>query len=266
MPKSSFDVDAQAFITAAAITDVTQQNAINTLVLDLKSFNIWNDLLAIYPVVGGTATQHKFNLKDPQNTDAAYRLTFSTGWTHSTNGMIPNGTSAFANTFFTPSTAMPTGGDSLHYYSRTNASSTNDYMIGCETLLPTKILGLVGKRTANGRGFYVSSNPSLTYQNALQDNLARDTRGLFSGSGNGANTYFYLKGIQLATNTTLQTLLTRVTNILYLGALRNNTGIAVNFTSKECAFASIGKEMTPTKLVDLNTIVQTFNTTLSRQV
>ena len=36
MPK--FDPDAQAFITAAAITDVTQQNAINTLVINLKTF------------------------------------------------------------------------------------------------------------------------------------------------------------------------------------------------------------------------------------
>jgi hypothetical protein len=266
MPKSSFDADAQAFITAAAITDNTQKNAINTLVIDLKSYGIWNDLLAIYPVVGGTASQHKFNLKDPRDLDVAYRLTFSTGWTHSTNGMTPNGTSAFANSFFTPSTAMPTGGDSLHYYSRTNATSVTDYLIGCETLLPTTILGLVGKRTANGRGFYVSSNPSLSYQNAQQDNLARDTRGLFSGTGNGANTYFYLKGIQLATNTTLQTLLTRATNILYLGASRSNVGTAVNFTSKECAFAGIGKEMTPTKLVDLNTIVQAYQTTLSRQV
>ena len=32
------------------------------------------------------------------------------------------------------------------------------------------------------------------------------------------------------------------------------------------AFAAIGKEMTTTKLVDLNTIVQAFNTTLARQV
>ena len=36
MPKApAFDADAQAFITAAAITDATQQNAINTLVLAL---------------------------------------------------------------------------------------------------------------------------------------------------------------------------------------------------------------------------------------
>jgi hypothetical protein len=37
----AFDPDAQAFITAAAITDPTQQAAINTLVVDLKGYSIW---------------------------------------------------------------------------------------------------------------------------------------------------------------------------------------------------------------------------------
>ena len=63
MPKISFDADAQAFITAAAITDLNQQNAINTLVVSLKGYSIWTKFKAIYPIVGGTASQHKYNLK-----------------------------------------------------------------------------------------------------------------------------------------------------------------------------------------------------------
>ena len=57
------DTDAQAFITAAAITDPTQQAAINTLVVDLKGYSIWTKMKAVYPFVGGTAATHKFNLK-----------------------------------------------------------------------------------------------------------------------------------------------------------------------------------------------------------
>ena len=41
------DPDAQAFITAASITDPTQQAAINTLVVDLKGYNIWSKMKAI---------------------------------------------------------------------------------------------------------------------------------------------------------------------------------------------------------------------------
>ncbi len=68
------DADAQAFITATAITDLTQQTAINTLVTQLKTYGIWTKMKALYPFVGGTATAHKFNLKDPRDLDAAFRL------------------------------------------------------------------------------------------------------------------------------------------------------------------------------------------------
>jgi len=57
----AFDPDAQAFITAASITDPTQQSAINQLVVDLKGYNIWTKFKAIYPIVGGSASSHKWN-------------------------------------------------------------------------------------------------------------------------------------------------------------------------------------------------------------
>ena len=92
------DADAQAFITAAAITDATQKSAIDTLVTGLKTDGIWTKMKAIYPFVGGTATTHKYNLKDPRDLDAAFRLVFNGGWTHSSTGALPNGTNGYANT------------------------------------------------------------------------------------------------------------------------------------------------------------------------
>ncbi len=47
------DPDAQAFITAASITDPTQQSAINQLVVDLKGYSIKDDTV---PHAGGGAT------------------------------------------------------------------------------------------------------------------------------------------------------------------------------------------------------------------
>jgi len=95
---SSFDPDAQAFITAAAITDPTQQSAINTLVVGLKADDLWTNMQAIYPFVGGTATTHKYNLKDPRDLNAAYRLSFSGGWTHSVDGALGNGVNNICDT------------------------------------------------------------------------------------------------------------------------------------------------------------------------
>ena len=89
------DPNAQAFITAAGITDPTQQSAIDNLVIGLKADGLWTPMQALYPFVGGTASTHKYNLKDPRDLDAAYRLQFNGGMTHSANGILFNGTNGY---------------------------------------------------------------------------------------------------------------------------------------------------------------------------
>jgi hypothetical protein len=68
------------------------------LVSDLKRFGLWTKIKAFYPFVGGNATSHKFNLKDPRDSNDAYRLTFSGGWTHSSMGIKGNNSNTVANT------------------------------------------------------------------------------------------------------------------------------------------------------------------------
>ena len=271
---SGVDSDALAFLTATSITDSTIVNAINTLVTDLKGYGIWTKMNAIWPFVGGTATTHKFNLKDPQDTNAAFRLVFNGGWVHSATGAKPNGTNAWADTFLIPNTVMPSGGDHLAYYSRTNSAKDIDYVIGAEntTIIgsPT-VLGLVAKRNAslgaNGRGFYATSNPSLTYINALQDNSSRDTRGLFLGIGSALNTYYILNNNILASNSSLQTRVSRLVESLPIGAFKVNGNIgATAYTDKECAFASVGSDLSLAEAANLYTAVQAFQTALGRQV
>ena len=97
---AAYDPDAQAFFTASGLTGATNLSAINQLVIDLKGFGIWTKMKAIYPFIGGTASLHKWNLKNPLDTDAAFRLVFNGGWTHSSTGALPNGTNAYANTFY----------------------------------------------------------------------------------------------------------------------------------------------------------------------
>ena len=109
-PTSAVDPDAQAFITAAAITNPTQQAAINTLVVDLKGYNIWTKFKAIYPIVGGVASSHAVNLKTP----GTFNLTFGTGWTHNSNGMTSLNT--FAQTGIQPSTVLGLNDSHLSYF------------------------------------------------------------------------------------------------------------------------------------------------------
>lgn len=94
------DADAAAFIAAAGITNQTQQVAINSLVVTLKNYGLWSKMKAAYPMVGGTAAAHKYNLVNPADTDAAFRLVFSGTWTHSATGAKPTSGTSYADTFF----------------------------------------------------------------------------------------------------------------------------------------------------------------------
>jgi len=123
---AAVDPDAQAFITAASITDLTQQSAINQLVVDLKGYNIWTKFKAIYPIVGGVASSHSVNLKTP----GTYNLTFASGWTHSSTGMTP--LNAYADTAFNVNAYR--NNNHISYYSRTNIDEvTNE--IGAANVL-----------------------------------------------------------------------------------------------------------------------------------
>jgi len=117
---SYIDLNALTFISASGITNLTQKTAINQLTIDLKSYGIWNKTKAVYPFVGGTATTHKWNLKDPQDTDAAFRLNFFGSMTHNSNGITGNGLNAYALTYINPSSNMTLDSTSVTLYSRTD--------------------------------------------------------------------------------------------------------------------------------------------------
>jgi len=116
----TYDPDAQLFFNAEAAAGVTltttEKDAVNQWVVDSKAANIWTKFKAIYPMVGGTATSHKFNLKNPLDTNAAFRLAFNGGWTHSSNGALPNGTNAYASTFLIPNTVFGSGYAAIGIY------------------------------------------------------------------------------------------------------------------------------------------------------
>jgi len=73
----TYDADAQKFFDSTGISDTLQKSALNALVRQLKDSALWAKFSAIYPMVGGSANYDKWNLKDPRNTDAAYRLSFN---------------------------------------------------------------------------------------------------------------------------------------------------------------------------------------------
>ena len=175
------DPDAVAFLAAAGITDATITSAICTLVSSMKSNGTWAKMNAIYPMVGGTATTHKFNLKNPLDTNAAFRLSFVGGWTHSSNGALPNGTNAYAETYLRVDSLSQ---NSTHnsYYSRSNtpspvAGTKFQYEIGANylTISPPYLFGLILLRL----GITV---PLINQRTISTTTTILDTRGHYIGN------------------------------------------------------------------------------------
>lgn len=258
---SAFDADAQAFFTAASISDATQKSAVNTLVLALKAATIWTKMHAIYPVVGGTAAKHKWNLKNPLDTDAAFRLTFTGAWVHSATGMLPDAGTAFADTHYIMTTHGVNNDTHASFYSRTSSSS--GYDIGAETA--TGMVHLSAGLVAVG-GNYLSDMYNHTGTNRI-NNAVANSLGLFTDSRTDASTHkAFRNATQIgATDVSASSEFAGVTIALYFGAL-NNAGTPVTWSNRECAWYSIGLGLTAADVTALNAAVQAFQTTMTRNV
>ena len=256
----AIDADAQSFFTASGITDLTQKNAVNQLVLDLKSANIWNKMKALYPVVGGNATSHSYNLKNT----SAYQLTFSSGWTHSSTGMLPNGANAFANTNLNP-TSIGMGQNSACYgvYSRTQSVSNSPFF-GARNTADTIEVSIFPNYATNQLFSALNGAESYTlpYTNTNSKGLFCVNRVLSTAKQDWVN------GVKIQTLTGAQRGATTVGNInevITMGAL-NWAGTRYYFSNSELALAFISDGLTDTDLATLNTLTTTFQTSLSRNV
>lgn len=237
-----FDPDAQAFFdrvtTAGGTLTITEKNATNQLVLDMKSAGIWSAMQAVYPMVGASAAACAQNLKS-----SSFTGTFTSGWTFASTGVTGNGTSAYMD-----STVNTNGFSSLHYsyYSRTTNTSGRD--IGNESPNPYDLIISLGgtlynrfdssqivTANANSNGFYVATQDSTNLHRAFRNSVQLGTTQPNNASYNNANVW--IGGV----------------NPSYYG-------------SRQCAFASIGDGLTDTQAANFYTAVQAFQTTLSRQV
>ena len=246
-----YDADAQAFITAAGITNTTQQGAINTLVVQLKANSLWTNMQAIYPYVGGTAASHKYNLKDPRDLDAAFRLEYrGSSVTHSANGITTTGT-GYCNTFCVPGSVLNRSyGDYIRI-------ATND--------------GWSGSYIGNAFGFKVNTSPAVTAVgvNNLQGLGNSIVYGYLTSSILSASSGFLFNNSTTKfTNTSVAS--SPAAGVIYIGALNQGTTSAgtpwSEYGNRTLSFTHLSNGLTSAQHSTLVTIVQAYQTTLGRNV
>lgn len=247
--KSRYDVDAAAFLSATLISDVTIKNAINSLVVQLKLNGLWNKMKAIYPIVGGTAFTHKFNLKDPRDANTAFRLFYTGTQTHTVNGMTSN---SYITTFLVPLSHLTQDSTHISFYSRTNSSGFEVDM----GIAPTPSL------------FLAPNFANIAYRSV--NGAQVDGAG---ASGLNTQAYFIASRITSGTSKLYRNNSISFTDSQTSTGLSNSEIWLMNYngggsypTSRQCAFASIGNGLDDTEASILYTIVQSFQTMLGRQV
>jgi hypothetical protein len=236
------------FIQAAGITDETQMKAIGRLVGDLKFFNLWDKMKAVYPFVGGTSGSHRFNLKDPRDTNAAYRLAFTGTWHHTSQGI--SGSNAYAQTYFNPGTAL----------------NVNSAHISIYSTLPSTTFSVGSKDT-----FFVYSNVAARIGSSPGIfTTPPTTTGFFiSTKTTGTETTFIQNNNILVSNNSQTPSNPDLGSGILIGARSDGTiatPVPLDYATGNYAFVSIGDGFTTTEATNLYTAVQRFQTTLGRQV
>jgi hypothetical protein len=198
---------------------------------------------------GSMLDQMKFNLKNPSDTNAAFRLTYSGSWNPGYSGNKPNGaTGTYADTYLNPASTLNTA--SAHFYLTLRTSiiensteiGNNDsaFIVGgfsTQGLLDmpttTDRISLSITPTSNNKGNYLvmlNLNDRKVLRNQVNE-----------GQAGPATTNFDSSTIKIAT-----------------GKYANS--------SKENAITTIGDGLTDYESKALYWIVQKYQTTLGRQV
>lgn len=251
------DTDVLAFLSATGITDPVQMQAVNYLVVKLKAASLWTPFVGIYPMVGGTATTHKYNLK------TATAGTFNGGWTHSITGARPNGTTGYFQTGIIPGTHLSNTSSTLAYYSRTISLTNNNFWdmgAGNGTTGANSNTLFLKRLSTNNCGFDSGNGAA---NGRVSSTLVPTSRGFFVGVCEGATSRkIYYNGSLVNVNTASDTTAASTFEI-YIGAL-NNLGTAFGFCDRECAGAFIGAKITADEEAVLRNIVEVYNYILGR--
>jgi len=221
--------------------------------LDLKSYSLWTKFSAIYPFVGGTATSHKYNLKDPRDLDAAYRIQFNGGWTHNSDGIRGDGSTGYADTFAAMNTAaIPNRLNHFSVYIKILPSGTQ-----YNGILDTGVLRAFGGAWGSGQNWFAS------LQNFSNSGIASQI-GFVNGTVTSTSaSALYRNGTSIWTPNNPGSMTNQYN--YYLGAT-NYDGSPGFYNTTNIAFASLGGSMNATDASNFYTAVQAFQTTLGRQV
>jgi hypothetical protein len=223
----------------------------DALVIALKAIG-WSKFKAFWPRLGGTADRHKWNLINPVDSDAAHRNVFFGGWTHSATGCLPNGTNGYINAHISP-TQWTYNNVSFGFYNRSSLGGIKIVM---------------GFQSSATMYWYPRADPTtyVRYGGAeIAYAQASETR-LITLTQNATRLKGYRDGVLVADSPNSPNIaMQSITIPMYIQA-RNNNGTASIFGNRSEAGAFVADELTAAEVASVSAAIQTFNTSLGRNV
>ena len=252
------DVDAIAYINASSNT--LFQDVIDDAFKGLKTQGLYNKIQAFYPFLGTTQAQHKWNAKNPQDTNAAFRLQFFGGGTHSDLGYQCNGTNAYANTFLVPSAIQNVNSNGLTVTVGTNNSviPTDAWEIGA--YISNTQCSLLTSRNNNTTFLRQTGLNTTTY--ALQSGI-NDAKGVYTGTKTASNLHKLIRNKSVIATGTGGGILP--TNNIFIGTISVNTNPNTSYSSQRMQFTAIHEGLTDSEVVALHTIIDNFESAIGRK-
>ena len=246
-----YDTAATDFFNSTQITDTTVRRAINDLIVQLKDDSLWNKFLAIYPMVGGTASSTKWNLKDARDLDEAYRISWNGSPVFKSTGVTCLTTNDWGNTHLVDS-LLSYDNTSMSFYSETS-NQIAGYDMGCSNgIYPYNIMAIYEDFSEDIVNTLFNAYGSTQYQPSK-------TTGLFINSSKDGKVVRYDNGIAVADHGGPYEAYTN--EAITIGKIVDDDYMG----QRECALAAIGEGLTASQAQTFYNIVQSFQSTLGRQ-
>jgi len=213
----------------------------------------------IYPFVGGTAFTHKFNLKDPRDLDVAFRLIYIGANGHDANGYSAS-SGGYSDTKLVHSTVTTLNDMAMSFYTRTNTTTAVD-IFGARVGGSSSVRWILKDGATSRTAIDFNGDSSR-----LDQNIVSDSRGFFTASRiSSTSLKAYRNGAQIGTTYTTANSGTQPNISSFLSAL-NNSGTAVNTSAQIYSFVCITSGLSDSEVSTLYTIIQSYQTTLGRNL
>jgi hypothetical protein len=242
----------QAYLALTGITDIAIIGALNDFVTGLINDGLWDKIDVMYPFIGGNATAHSINLKNP----GLYTITTFTGSVvHNNNGVT--GTDSANASFTVPFSHA--------------SQNPNDFSFGTLGRFPAS----TGSTSASFSLFLAGlTNIAIDIRSSALGSFVR----LFGGTiianttaGYSASGAARFIGISSNSSSTAYSFINQYTQVSTIpkGLTASGTTISVSLSSASFpaavftySFWYTGKQLTETEMNNLNKRVQVLNQTL----